>query len=201
MKINTEKHSIDINNLFPNMQETNKTKILLINSLMKEDDYFNRLSLQDEQIYPHFFISEKGLVYQLYDEKYNNTITGISNIDNNTIVISIENLGWLEQIGDGEDIAYSNWYKVLVSPDRVFKKEFRLKHNWHTYTKEQYTSLRSLLQTMIDKHKIKKECLFHIFPIENYNTYEGIFSRCNICDSYTDISPAFNFNEIKKVLK
>lgn len=213
MKINTEKYQTNIvnelskyNNSFNDNNFTyKKNKILLLNTSMKEDDYFSRLYTQNQNNYPHFFINEKGEMFQLYDETkyYNSTITNNLLINRHSIIIAIENLGWLKQVGSIEDndLGYVNWYNILVPENDVFKKDYRNQKYWHTYSKNIYTSLKLLLPHLIKKHKIKKDYIKHCFEYENIDEYEGILTRSNICSSYTDVSPAFNFNEICKLLK
>jgi N-acetyl-anhydromuramyl-L-alanine amidase AmpD len=188
----------DITQLFPNLKEYPKDRIMLINSLMTEEDYFDRLNLQREMLYPHFFINRKGETTQHVDTCYSNKITGINKIDNYNITICLENLGWLKEI---DNDTYENWYKKLVPAEDVFRKKYMDQTLWHSYTKEQYSSLRELLKELLPKHKIKTECVSHIFPVDNIEIYEGVFCRANIGLQHTDPSPAFSFNEIKKVIK
>lgn len=179
-------------------KETPKDRIMLINSLMKEHDYTDRLSLQHEVIQPHYIINREGVLTQFMDTKFHNKITGINKIDSYNITICLENLGWLKEV---DNDTFENWYNVLVPSDEVFRKKYMDQTLWHNYTKEQYSTLRVLLKELLTKHNIKRDCVSHIFPIDNVEMYEGIFCRANIGLNYTDVSPAFSFNEIKKILK
>jgi N-acetyl-anhydromuramyl-L-alanine amidase AmpD len=189
---------LDYLNLFPAAKETPKDRIMLINSLMTENDYNDRLNLQHDMLYPHYLINRKGVVTEYMETKYHNKITGINKIDNYNITICLENLGWLKEL---DNDTFENWYNVLVPSEEVFRKKYMEQNLWHTYTKEQYSSLRPLLKELINKFKIKPDCVSHIFPIQDPEMYEGVFCRANIGLNYTDVSPAFSFNEIKKVVK
>jgi N-acetyl-anhydromuramyl-L-alanine amidase AmpD len=186
--IDTDNYKISDNNY--NNKITVKNKIFLISSLMLEDDYFKRLEIKNNKEYPHFFISDKGIIYQHYNIDYYNDITKNVKFNKSNITICLENLGWLTENDNGN---FVNWYGVQVNENRTYKKPYRERLIWHTYNKLQMNSLKNLINHLCNSYNIKNESIGHVFTHDEYTNYEGIICRSNINDNYTDLNPAFDF--------
>lgn len=186
--IDSDTYKLSDNNY--NKKVTVKNKIFLISSLMSEDDYYKRLEIKNNKEYPHFFISDKGVIYQHYNTDYYNDTTKNVKFNKSNITICLENLGWLTEDDNGKFI---NWYGKEVPENRTYKKPYRDKLIWNTYSKWQINSLKNLINHLCKLHNIKNDSVGHVFSVDEYTNYEGIICRSNINDNYTDLNPSFDF--------
>jgi N-acetyl-anhydromuramyl-L-alanine amidase AmpD len=117
------------------------------------------------------------------------------NINRNSIIISLENLGWLQK----EPLTnhYINWIGDIYKGN-VFEKKWRDYFFWQPYTEEQVKSTSSLCGKLLKDMKIKSQIVEHNTKIVGIEKYVGIVSKSNFDMNYTDLSPAFNFNELLK---
>ena len=185
--IDSDTYKLSDNNY--NKKVTVKNKIFLISSLMSEDDYYKRLEIKNNKEYPHFFISDKGVIYQHYNTDYYNDTTKNVKFNKSNITICLENLGWLTEDDNGK---FVNWYGKEVPENRTYKKPYRDKLIWATYSKWQMNSLKNLINHLCKLHNIKNDSVGHVFSVDEYTNYEGIICRSNINDNYTDLNPAFD---------
>ena len=186
--IDSDTYKLSDNNY--NKKVTVKNKIFLISSLMLEDDYYKRLEIKNNKEYPHFFISDKGVIYQHYNTDYYNDITKNVKFNKSNITICLENLGWLTENDNGK---FVNWYGKEVPENRTYKKPYRDKLIWATYSKWQINSLKNLINHLCKLHNIKNDSVGHVFSVDEYTNYEGIICRSNVNDNYTDLNPSFDF--------
>jgi hypothetical protein len=154
------------------MSESNKkSQIVLTHTSRIGEDYLKSLEFRYDGKYdrgPHFVILKNGL---------------------NSIIICLENLGWLNK--DLLAKTYSNWIGNKV--ENVKEKKWRLKSFWDFYTLEQTDSLIELCDKLCEKHNIPKKFIGNNTKITGSENFEGIISRSNFDEDYTDLSPAFNF--------
>jgi len=117
------------------------------------------------------------------------------NINRNSIIISLENLGWLQK----EPLTdhYINWIGDIYKGN-VFEKKWRDYFFWQPYTEEQVKTTSSLCGKLLKDMKIKSQIVEHNTKIVGIEKYVGIVSKSNFDMNYTDLSPAFNFNELLK---
>ena len=175
------------------MSETNhKKQIVLIHSSRTGQDYLKSLDFRHNGGYdkkPHFFISKSGEITKIIDE---NTVTNLFNnklINDNSIVICLENLGWLSK--DTLSTTFSNWIGNKV--EKVKEKKWRSKSYWDLYTEEQIFSLIKVCIELCEKHNIPKKFIGNNTRITGAENFFGILTRSNFDEDYTDLSPAFNF--------
>jgi hypothetical protein len=57
-----------------------------------------------------------------------------------------------------------------------------------------------LLEFLTKKFKIPFKTIGHNTKVDAISDYNGIVFRSNYDKSYTDLSPAFNFDEFKKLI-
>jgi N-acetyl-anhydromuramyl-L-alanine amidase AmpD len=83
----------------------------------------------------------------------------------------------------------------------VFEKKWRDYFFWQPYTEEQVQSTNSLCNKLLKEMKIKPQIVEHNTKIAGIEKYVGIVSKSNYDTIYTDLSPAFNFNELLKKIE
>ncbi len=78
----------------------NKKQIILTNTSRNVKDYLQSLKYRYNGKYdkiPNYIVTREGKILQLLDNDEYGKYNGDPKIDQNSIVISIENLGWLEK--------------------------------------------------------------------------------------------------------
>lgn len=82
-----------------------------------------------------------------------------------------------------------------------YERKWRDYFLWDPYTSEQIQSLVTLCLQLCKKHKIPTECIGHNTKITNIEKLNGIVSRSNFDQVFTDVSPAFDFDKFTNMLK
>ena len=182
-------------------KQKNKNKIILINTFRDIKGYLVSLKYRHNGEYdkiPNYVITKKGEILRLLGD------TGYSNLFDdkllkyNSIVIAIENLGWLEKNKDrGMNI---NWIGDIYNGEPYYKK-WRDYDFWDVYTEAQMNSLASLCSEICDRMKINKKFIGHNIKTDINLKFNGILSRSNIYKSYTDVSPSFDIKLFEKKLE
>jgi hypothetical protein len=72
---------------------------------------------------------------------------------------------------------------------------------WDVYTKEQLQALADLCLVLCVNYDIDYCCVPSSGYIENAKNINGIVSKSNFLDIYTDINPSFNFNIFEENVK
>jgi N-acetyl-anhydromuramyl-L-alanine amidase AmpD len=144
---------------------------------------------------PNFLITRKGEVLQLIPEiGYTNYLNNES-VNQNSVVISLENLGWLEKKPLSN--YYINWIGSIYKGE-VYEKKWRDFFFWQPYTQLQVDSLVELCLQLTDSLQIEKRSIGHNTKIDGITKWNGIISRSNIDSKYTDLNPSFNFDTFTK---
>lgn len=175
------------------MSEKNRVKrIILTNTKRIGEDYLKSLECRDNGNYdrrPNYVILKNGNIVEtlkvgettnFFDEEYFNK---------NSIVISLENLGWVSK--NTLSSTYSNWLGSKIT--KVYEKKWRDKFFWDTYTDEQMNTLITKCSELCDEYEIPKKFIGHNTLIDGIDRFKGIISRSNFSSYDTDISPSFNF--------
>jgi N-acetyl-anhydromuramyl-L-alanine amidase AmpD len=188
-----------LNNSFG--EEKNKKQIILTHTSRNIEEYLTSLKYRNHGKYdkiPHYVISKDGDVIQtLDDEKYTKYI-GQPTFDKQSIIVSFENLGWLEK--EPLKNHHINWLGSIYK-EKVFDRKWRDFFFWEPYTKKQLEKAAILCKTLCEKHSIEKTCLGHNTKINRMETFKGILTRSNIDEDVTDVSPAFDFEYFIKKLE
>lgn len=178
-----------------------KKKIILTHTSRMVDEYITSLRYRHFGKYnkiPNYIITKAGNILQtLDDEKYSEYI-GLKPFDSDSIIISLENLGWLEK--EPLKNHYINWIGSIYS-ENVFEKKWRDKNFWDPYTNKQIETLVELCKILMEKHLIENKCVGHNTKISRMESFSGVLVKSNIDEKSTDLSPAFDFNEFVKKLK
>lgn len=191
---------IQYGNFKPIGRVKNKKQIILCHSSREATNYLASLSFRFNSKFdriPHFFIDKAGETFQLMNENSFSNFFSDNQINQQSIIIVLENLGWLEKKPLTSD--YINWIGSIYS-GKVFEKKWRDYFFWDPYPEHQINRLSELCISICEEMKIDKKCTGHNTKIEGIKNFEGIVSKSNYDSRYTDLSPSFNFeNFLKKV--
>ena len=186
---------------FKSLSENNdKKQIILTHTSRYINDYLQSLKYRHNGDYnkiPNYVIGRDGKILQLLNNEESSQMFKNPDIDNNSIIISLENLGWIQK----EPLTnhYVNWIGDIYNGE-VFERKWRDYYFWQPYTKEQIDSLVKLCKKIFEETTIQNQFIGHNTKITDFHKYEGLLTRSNYDVSFTDVSPAFNFEDfIKKI--
>ena len=183
---------------FPKFEKNkNKKQIILCHSFRPQNEYLTSLKNRNNGNFdriPNYFINKKGDIISLIpDDSYSNIFTD-TEINRNSIVICLENLGWLKKTPLG--ISYSNWIGDIYCKD-IFEKKWRDKIWWEPYPIEQIDSLIGLSKKLLSKFSIDNRFIGHNTKVEGVKLFNGIVCKSNFNNRFTDLSPSFNYEYFK----
>lgn len=179
----------------------NKKQIILCHTSRDVDEYLVSLKHRFDKKYdkiPHFVITQKGIILQLLPEKGFSNFFYDSDINKNSIIICLENLGWLEKKPLSNQ--YINWNGSIYSGE-PYEKKWRDYFFWHPYTEIQIENTLMLCEKLCEELKIPKKFSGHNTKIDNIIKFEGIVSRSNYDSRFTDLNPAFDFEKFNKKIE
>lgn len=183
--------------LFSYDKKHNKTQILLCHTSRPLTYFNNSLKYRLDGEYtriPTYTISKSGKVIQNYDSNHYSEFFGVDKIDKNTIVISLENLGWLKY--NTLNNKYVNWIGDIYK-GAVYQKRWRDKTFWSNYPDKQLRACADLIKQLCSEHNIPLELIGHNVKVDGVISFSGITARSNYSEYWTDLSPSFNFKKLK----
>jgi hypothetical protein len=147
-----------------------------------------------------FTIDAAGVVYQHFDPRYQSKYFGKIDLDMKTIIILLENDGWL--FNDKEKNNYITWFgDIYNKPSDVFEKRWRGYTHWANYTKEQFDSCVELTKMLCDEFFIPNVAISHNTKVYTLSEFQGVVYKSNIEKYYTDLTPAWDFENFKTKLE
>ena len=178
----------------------NKTQIILCHTSRGVEEYLTSLNLRFNGRYnkiPNYVVTRKGRVVELLSEtSYSNLFTNID-VNKNSIIISLENLGWLEK--KPLKNYYINW-KGSIYNEQVYEKKWRDFFFWQPYTNSQIETTVNLCLQIAESQQINKRFIGHNTKVDGVETFNGIVTRSNFDTKFTDLNPSFDFvNFTKKI--
>lgn len=181
-------------------KQKRKKQIILTHTSRDIEEYLsmlkNRMNGKFDRV-PHFIIAKNGTIIQkMQTESYSNYFAE-PNINRNSIIISLENLGWLEKVPLKD--YYTNWIGNIykgVPHERKWRDYFL----WDPYTQDQMLALAKLSLELVVENKIEKKCVGHNTKLKDVDKITGIVSRSNFDETFTDLSPAFNFEKFTNLI-
>jgi len=193
--------TFNLENLKYKKRKYKKTQILLYDTKRKFEDFIKMLKYRKNGNYediPHFCITKSGKVYKLLEPEYHSPTFDDSTIDKRQIKIAVENLGWFNK--NTITGVYNNW---INDPYRGTPhiRGWRGYYYWDNYTKDQLDALADLCLILCVHYDINYKCVPSSGYIENAKNIDGIVSKSNFTDIYTDINPSFNFNIFEENVK
>ena len=182
-------------------KQNKKTQIILCHTSREVEEYFTSLKFRYNKHYdkiPNYVISRDGEVFQLLsDNSYSNFFSN-EKINKNSIIISLENLGWLEK--KPLTNYYINWNGSIYN-EQVYEKKWRDFFFWQPYTTNQIKTMAELCNQLMNSLQINKRCIGHNTRVEGVDNYRGVVSRSNFETNFTDLNPSFNFETFTKLFE
>ena len=182
-------------------KQKNKKQIILCHTSRDVEEYLTSLKFRYDEKYdkiPHFVISQKGDILQLLPETGHSNFFYDEDINKNSIVICLENLGWLEKKPLSNQ--YINWNGGIYIGE-PYEKKWRDYFFWHPYTEIQIENVLILCEKLCTELKIPKKFSGHNTKIEGIIKFDGIVSRSNYDSRFTDLNPSFNFEKFIKQIE
>lgn len=179
-------------------KEKSKRQIILCHTSREADEYIASLKFRYDGEYnkiPNYLILKNGKILQLLDNTSYSMIFDEQLVAKKSIIISLENLGWLDK--KPLTNKYINW-KGSIYNETPYEKKWRDYFFWDPYTEEQIDSLAELCGLICDEMSIDKQCSGHNTKIEGIQNFGGIVTRSNYDSRYTDLNPSFSFDKIEK---
>jgi N-acetyl-anhydromuramyl-L-alanine amidase AmpD len=175
-----------------------KSQIILCHTSREVGEYLTSLKFRYNQKYnkiPNYVISKEGEVLQLLtNEGYSNFFHD-NDINIQSIIISLENFGWLEKKPLTNE--YISWNQSIYN-NKPYEKKWRDYFFWEPYTEKQIDVLLKLCENLCNDFQINKKFSGHNTKINGIKNFEGIVSRSNYDERFTDLSPSFDFEKFLK---
>jgi hypothetical protein len=179
-------------------ENKNKTQIILIHTSRDINQYLMGIKYRFNGKYdkiPNYIIDKEGKILEtLSPEKYSKVFNN-KNIDNKSIIISLENLGWLEK--EPLKNGYINWIGNIYKGE-VFERKWRDYLYWDKYTNKQMDSCIFLCKKLIEEFGVSKKFVGHNTKINGAEKFEGVVTRSNYFLETTDLNPSFDFEYFLK---
>lgn len=179
----------------PSGRHKAKKQIILTHTSRKITDYVSSLKYRyngNNKKLPHYIIDRNGLIYSIIPtETYGEYFNKNSRLNKNSIIITLENLGWLRK--NPLSKGFVNWIGNSYNGE-IFKKKWRGYFFWQPYTDEQIDSLSELVIELCEKHDIEKKSIGHNVILPHVEKFNGVTTNSNYNKESTDLNPAFDFD-------
>jgi N-acetyl-anhydromuramyl-L-alanine amidase AmpD len=139
---------------------------------------------------PNYIITKEGKILQLLDNTEYSEIFIDDRINRTSIVVCLENLGWLQK--EPLNDHYVNWIGDIYK-GVVYEKKWRDYYFWQPYTTLQVEATALLCKKLFKEMSIKNHLIGHNTKINGVEKFEGIVTRSNYNQNYTDLNPSFDF--------
>ena len=181
-------------------KQKKKKQIILCHTSREVEEYLTSLKVRYNSKYdkiPNYVITKSGTILQLLPDDAHSNFFYETNINKNSIIICLENLGWLEK--KPLTNYYINW-KGSIYNQEVYEKKWRDFFFWDPYSDAQVNSAAELCLHLTEILNIKKKCVGHNTKIDGVEHFEGIVSKSNFDGRFTDLNPSFNFGNFIKLI-
>jgi len=178
----------------------NKKQIILSNTSRNIKDYLQSLKYRYNGKYdkiPNYIVTREGRILQLLDNDDYTKFNRDKKVDENSIIISLENLGWLEK--EPLKNSHINWIGDIYN-QKVFERKWRDYFFWQPYLENQLILTAKLCVEITKNSNIPLKSVEHNTKINGIEKFEGIVTRSNFDSDFTDVTPAFNFEFFLKQL-
>jgi len=202
MKINEEKYKLSPNNFIKKLSL--KKQIVIGNTFnngMKHTIGWNTRYNGNYKKTAHFTISLDGTIYKHFDSCYCSEYFGDTTLDGKSIIILIENNGWV--LKDAKKTSYITWNGDIYNKDidEIVVKKWRGHEYWEPYTEKQIESAVFLVREVCEEFLIPLSITSHNTNIDDLRGYSGVLYKSNIDKKYTDLSPSWDFIKFKNKLE
>lgn len=164
-------------------------------------DYLNSVLYRNNGDYdkvPNFVISRNGDVYKLLPDNAYTNFFKKTDMNKNSVIITLENLGWLEKIPI--ETGFVNWIGDIYNGD-IYEKKWRDYFYWQPYTQDQINSCIDVIREVTNSLNINQKFIGHNTKIDYAEKYEGVITYSNFSMEVTSLSPAFDFKFLKNQLE
>ena len=188
-------------NFTPTGKQKKKKQIILCHTSREVEEYLASLKFRYNGKFdriPNYVITRDGKILQLLSDISHTNYFNNENINRNSIIICLENLGWLEK--KPLTNYYINW-KGSIYNEQVYEKKWRDYFFWEPYTTSQIESTADLCNQLNKTLRINNRCIGHNTKVSGVENFEGIVTKSNFDSDFTDLSPSFNFETFRKLLK
>jgi N-acetyl-anhydromuramyl-L-alanine amidase AmpD len=185
----------------PTGNQKKKKQIILCHTSREVGEYLSSLKFRYNGSFdriPNYVVTREGKVLQLLSNTSHTNYFPDENVNRNSVIICLENLGWLEKKPLSN--SYINW-KGSIYNEQVYEKKWRDYFFWQPYTTSQLKSTADLCNQLIQTLQIENRCIGHNTKVEGITNYEGIVSKSNFNSNFTDLNPSFNFEAFRKLLE
>ena len=182
----------------------NKNKIILANSgNIGLNHYYGWLKRYNGKYKKtaQYTVLRDGQIINHFDPKYCSDFMSNAIIDDSSIIILLENLGPLF-IQDKKDLYYDwigNIYDIELSGE-IIEKKWRSLYYCQNYTTEQMDSVCYLVNNLCDDFQIPKIIVNSNIIMDKPIDFNGIMYRSNFEKFYTDLTPAWDFNNFNEII-
>jgi N-acetyl-anhydromuramyl-L-alanine amidase AmpD len=146
-----------------------------------------------------YTVDTNGNVYEHFNPKYQSKYFKNTELDNKSIVILLENDGWL--LKNTEKNEFITWIgDIYKQPELVVEKRWRGYNYWSPYPKKQIESVISLVRVLCGEFNIPPVSINHNTRVDDLIGYEGVLYKSNLEKHYTDLSPSWDCEEFKNKL-
>lgn len=143
-----------------------------------------------------YTIDKDGQVFKHFDPKYYTRFFNNLDLDKKTIVILLENEGWL--LKDDQNNQFITWIgDIYKQSNQVFEKRWRGYDHWIPYSEKQLESASILAKMLCNEFNIPKIAIGHNTKVDNLKEFSGIVYKSNIDRHFTDLSPAWDCERFK----
>jgi N-acetyl-anhydromuramyl-L-alanine amidase AmpD len=182
-------------------KQKKKHQIILTHTSRNINDYLQSLKFRFNGGFkriPNYIITREGKILQLLGNSEHSEYFKDPNINRNSIIISLENLGWLQK----EPLTdyYINWIGDIYK-GKVFERKWREYFFWEPYTDKQLDSTALLCDKLFNELTIKRQIIEHNTKISGIEKYKGVVTKSNFDVKFTDVSPAFKLDELLKKIE
>jgi len=146
-----------------------------------------------------FTIDKEGNVFKHFEPKYYTRYFNNLVLDKKTIVILIENEGWL--LKNGENNEFITWVGDIYNQANPIEKKWRGYDHWVPYTEKQFESVTNLVKILCEEFDIPMTAIGHNTKVDNIADFSGVVYKSNLDRHFTDISPAWDFEGFKNKLE
>ena len=185
----------------PTGKNSKKNQIVLTHTSRTLRDYISSLKYRyngkNEKL-PHFVISKEGEIFQLIPTRSYSKFCKNVKTNKNTIIICLENLGWLEKKPLEKD--YINWIGNIYN-NKVYERRWRDHIFWEPYTIKQMEALGELTHHLCDEFDIPKISIGHNVKVDHIENFKGVVTLSNYDTTRTDLNPSFDFELFKKLIE
>ena len=199
MVIDDEKYKLSPNNYLK--VESIKKQIIIGHTSNHDMKHFNGWVNRHNGKYlktAAFTIDTEGLIHKHFNPKFQSKYFGEPEQDSKSIVILLENDGWLSRKLTNDE--FYNW-KGDIYKGRVVGKIWRGYNKWAHYTDKQLDSCVELVSMLCEEFFIPNVALSHNTKIDDLTEFKGVVYKSNLEKHYTDISPAWDCEAFKNKLE